>query len=206
MTKLADETSGISRPPTAFERVCDVSFRSLSYTVAWLTVALVVFIVYQIAVPARPALQKYALGFLHGTTWDQNKNVYGILPQIWGTFYSSVLALLLGSILGLAVAIFLSERLLSSLVFQVLKAFGVQFHPFWGKLPDGLELLLKNLVELLAAIPSVVYGLWGIFVVIPMIRPAMRLAARQLRAGFRFFPRRLSGRRHVARRRSCWRS
>ncbi len=171
MTQLVDKPSGISRPPTTFERVCDVSFRSLSYTVAWLTVALVVFIVYEIAVPARPALQKYGLGFLNGTIWDQNKNVYGVLPQIWGTFYSSLLALLLGSILGLAVAIFLSERLLSSFVFQLLKAFGLQFHPFWKKLPDGLELLLKNLVELLAAIPSVVYGLWGIFVVIPMISP-----------------------------------
>ena len=56
-------------------------------------------------------------------------------------------------------------------MFRVLKLFGVQFHPFWGKLPDRLEALLKNLVELLAAIPSVVYGLWGIFVIIPLIRP-----------------------------------
>ena len=56
-------------------------------------------------------------------------------------------------------------------VFRILKLFGVQFHPFWGKLPDSLEMLLKNLVELLAAIPSVVYGLWGIFVIIPLIRP-----------------------------------
>ena len=133
--------------------------------------ALVVFIVYEIAVPARPALQKYGLGFIHGTTWDQNKNIYGILPQIWGTFYSSILALVLGSILGLAVAVFLSERFLSSLIFQLLKLFGLQYHPYFKRLPDGLELVLKNLVELLAAIPSVVYGLWGIFVIIPMIRP-----------------------------------
>ena len=171
MAKLVDKTSGISRPPTTFERACDVCFRSLSHTVAWLTVALVVFIVYEIAVPARPALQKYGLGFIHGTTWDQNKNIYGILPQIWGTFYSSILALVLGSILGLAVAVFLSERFLSSLIFQLLKLFGLQYHPYFKRLPDGLELVLKNLVELLAAIPSVVYGLWGIFVIIPMIRP-----------------------------------
>lgn len=171
MTQLVDTTSEISRPPTAYERVCDAAFRSLSYIVAWLTVALVLFIVYEIAVPAWPAMQKCGLGFLKDTTWDQNKNVYGVLPQIWGTFYSSVLALVLGSILGLAVAIFLSERFLSSFVFQILKLFGVQFNSFWKGLPDGLETLLKNLVELLAAIPSVVYGLWGIFVIIPMIRP-----------------------------------
>ena len=44
----------------------------------------------------------------------------------------------------------------------------MQLHPFWGKLPDSLEMLLKNLIELLAAIPSVVYGLWGIFVISPL--------------------------------------
>jgi len=171
MAKLVDDTSAISRPPTTLEKFCDVFFRSLAYTFAWLTVALVVFIVYQIAVPARPALQKYGLSFIWGTTWDQNENVYGILPQIWGTFYSSLLAVALGSIMGLSVAIFLSERFLSTSVFQLLKLFGLQFHPFWKRLPDGLDGLLKNLVELLAAIPSVVYGLWGVCVIVPMIRP-----------------------------------
>ena len=54
----------------------------------------------------------------------------------------------------------------------MLKVFILHFHPFWGNLPDRSEQLLKNLIELLAAIPSVVYGLWGLFVVIPLIRPA----------------------------------
>ncbi|MGC8658261.1 MAG: phosphate ABC transporter permease subunit PstC, partial [Desulfomonilaceae bacterium] len=78
----------------------------------------------------------------------------------------------LGSFFGIAVAIFLSERFLSTFVFAVEKLFGVQFHPVWGKLPDQCEKILKNLIELLAAIPSVVYGLWGIFFIIPFIRPA----------------------------------
>ncbi len=69
----------------------------------------------------------------------------------------------------------------------------MQFHPFWGKLPDQLEALLKNLIELLAAIPSVVYGLWGIFVVIPLIRPVVQLAARRTWGGFRCFGTSLSG-------------
>ena len=79
--------------------------------------------------------------------------------------------MIIGSVFGVAVAIFLSEKLLSLAVFRLLKVFGVEFHSFWGTLPDRIEDLLKNLVELLAAIPSVVYGLWGIFVVIPMIIP-----------------------------------
>src|SRR5262249_14826079 len=55
--------------------------------------------------------------------------------------------------------------------FQLLRSLKLELHPVWGRLPDQLERLLKNLIELLAAIPSVVYGLWGLFVVIPVIRP-----------------------------------
>ena len=83
-----------------------------------------------------------------------------------------MLALVIGSAFGVAAAIFLSEYYLGEAVFEALKVFNLQFHPRWRKLPERLELLLKNLIELLAAVPSVVYGLWGIFVVIPMIRPA----------------------------------
>jgi phosphate transport system permease protein len=165
------EESNISRPPTPLEKTCDVGFRALTYIFAWLTVLLVLYIVAKIGYAALPAMKEHGFGFMSGRTWDPNKEQYGILPQIWGTLYSSFLALLVGTILGGAVAIFLSERFLSSAVFRFLTLFGIEFHPFWGKLPDRLELLLKNLVELLAAIPSVVYGLWGIFVIIPMIRP-----------------------------------
>ena len=120
-------------------------------------------------------MSRYGLGFITGSTWNANTKVYGILPEIWGTMYSSLLALIFGTIFGLAVAICLSEHYLGTFVFGVLKIFGVQFHPFWGKLPEKIEHLLKNLIELLAAIPSVVYGLWGIFCVIPLIRPACNL-------------------------------
>ena len=136
-----------------------------------MTVLLVVFIVLRIATAAAPAFRDYGLGFLSGRVWDPNKGQYSILPEIWGTLYSSVLALILGTAFGVAAAIFLSEGFLGESVFGLLKLFGVQFHPVWGKLPEQLEQLLRNLIELLAAIPSVVYGLWGLFVVIPLIRP-----------------------------------
>jgi len=86
--------------------------------------------------------------------------------------YTSVLALAIGTAFGVAAAVFLSEGYLGGFVFSVLKLFHVEYHSFWGKLPEQLENILKNLVELLAAIPSVVYGLWGLFVIIPLIRPA----------------------------------
>jgi phosphate transport system permease protein len=171
MLKSTETTSSIARPPTQAEIICDVCFRGLTHVAAWLAVGLVFYIVYQIARPAMPAIREYGFGFLTGTTWDPNQDAYGVLPEIWGTFYSSILALILGTIMGLAVAVFLSERFLSSAVFALLKLIRLQHHSFWGKLPDALEGFMKNLVELLAAIPSVVYGLWGIFVIIPLIRP-----------------------------------
>jgi phosphate transport system permease protein len=165
------QASSISRPPTRRERYTDRFFRSLTYAFAWGTVLLVLWIVFEIGGSALPAIKQHGIGFITGTTWDANQGQYAILPHIWGTLYSSVLALVIGTILGVAVAVFLSERFLSAFVYQVLKAFGLQFRPFWARLPDRLENVLKNLIELLAAIPSVVYGLWGIFVVIPLIRP-----------------------------------
>jgi phosphate transport system permease protein len=129
---------------------------------------------------SRDAMAEFGWGFLTEETWDPNTGEYGILPQICGTLYSSFLALLVGGIFGLAVAIFLSERMLSGLLFWLLKKFNLQFHPFWGRLPDGLENVVKNLVELLAAIPSVVYGIWGLVLVIPLIRPPCNWLHEQL--------------------------
>ncbi len=161
----------ISQPPTRFQQVVDIVFRRLCHGFAWLCVLLVAFIVLKIATAAAPAFRQQGIGFLTGTTWDPNTGQFGILPEIWGTVFTSCLALMIGTAFGVAAAIFLSEGFLSQSVFRVLKVVGVEFHPFFGKLPDQVQLFLKNLIELLAAIPSVVYGLWGIFVIIPLIRP-----------------------------------
>ena len=163
--------TSISRPPTFIEKYGNIVFRWATYLFAWLTVFLVLYIVYTISKQALPAMSKYGWGFITSTTWDPNTREYGVLPEIWGTLYSSLLALFIGSLFGLMVAVFLSEHYLAGFVFALLKTVGLQFHPIWGKLPDQFEHLLKNLIELLAAIPSVVYGLWGIFFIIPLIRP-----------------------------------
>jgi phosphate transport system permease protein len=138
---------------------------------AWLSVLLVVFIVLRIVVAGLPAIREHGVQFLTGTVWDPNTGQYSILPEIWGTLYSSLLALILGSVFGVSAAIFLSEGFLGEFVFKILKLFNLQFQSTWSRLPDRVEDLLRNLIELLAAIPSVVYGLWGLFVVIPMVRP-----------------------------------
>jgi phosphate transport system permease protein len=150
----------------------NTAFQGLCRTFAWLAIALVAAIVIEIVVKAVPAIRQYGAGFISGRTWDPNQKAYGILPEIWGTLYTSVLALVIGSAFGIAAAIFLSEGFLAQGVFALLRALRAEEHPRWRGLPDRAEDFLKNLIELLAAIPSVVYGLWGLFVVIPAIRPA----------------------------------
>jgi phosphate transport system permease protein len=131
------------------DTLLDRAFRSLTYMFAGLTIALVLLIVWEVGGKAAPAMRQYGWQFITSTTWDVNKGRFGVLPEIWGTMYSSVLALILGGFFGVSIAIFLTQEFL----------------------PQKLEVVFKNIVELLAAIPSVVYGLWGIYVVIPALRP-----------------------------------
>jgi phosphate transport system permease protein len=144
------EQGTIARAPTGFEIRADRAFRGLTRGFAWFTMLLVVLIIGGIAWQAWPVLERFGFRPLTSARWDAAQQEFGILPEIWGTLYSSVLGVALGSFFGVAVAIFLTQDYLA----------------------PRIEVFIKNVVELLAAIPSVVYGLWGIFVVIPAIRPA----------------------------------
>jgi phosphate transport system permease protein len=171
--------------------VC-ATFRRLSFLFACATILLVTFIVLRIAVSAYPAMRHEGLSFLSGNTWDSNAETYHIGAEIWGTLYTSILALVLGTAFGLAAAIFLSEGYMAQGLFSILRVFNLHLHPFWSKVPDEIEDLLKQLIELLAAIPSVVYGLWGLFVIIPMIRPLCNVVHSEL-GWIPFFSTGLSG-------------
>jgi phosphate transport system permease protein len=127
----------------------DQFFTKATLLAGWGTVALLVVIALQIACAAFPAFQKYGLGYIIGRQWDPVNDVYGALPFIYGTAVSSALALALATPLGVAIAIFLTE----------------------DYLPLAVQEFFKFTVELLAAIPSVIYGLWGIFVIIPITTP-----------------------------------
>ena len=164
-------SNAIAHAPSRRQLVVDRAFRATCFACALFTIGLVALIVLRISWAAAPAVQRYGFGFLSGRVWDPNTERYGILAETWGTLYTSVLALALGTAFGVAAAVFMSEGYVGEATFGVLRRFGLQLHPVWGRLPDQLERLLKNLIELLAAIPSVVYGLWGLFVVIPLIRP-----------------------------------
>ena len=145
----AADGESISGPPSRMDYLLDRSFRWLALVCAWLIILVVGLLLWEIGAKAVPAIREFQLGFLTGTTWDVNKRVFGILPEIWGTLYSSVLALVIGGFFGVSMAIFLTQDFL----------------------PPRIALVFRTIVELLAAIPSVVYGFWGIFVVIPAIRP-----------------------------------
>jgi phosphate transport system permease protein len=147
---MSEQQPSIAREPTTGELIFDRFFRGATRGFAWLVILLVALIIWQIAFVAWPAAHKYGFSPLTSTTWDGSKNQFGILPEIVGTLFTSILGVGIGALFGVAIAIFLTQDFIA----------------------PKLELLLKNTIELLAAIPSVVYGLWGIFVVIPAIRPA----------------------------------
>ena len=145
-----EEHDSIARPPTRGEVRLDRFFQGATRVLAWLTVLVIVLVLAMLGRQAFPAIEKYGSGFIISRTWDAGKAQYGILPEIFGTMLSSTIGVTLGAVFGLMVAIFLTQ----------------EFIPRW------LAGIFRNIVSLLAAIPSVVYGLWGIFVVIPAIRPA----------------------------------
>jgi phosphate transport system permease protein len=107
---------------------------------------LITVIAYKILHGAHLAFSTFGLSFIWGTAWDTNKNVFGALPGLFGTAVTSLMALVIATPLALAIALFLSELA-----------------------PRGLRVLVGSLVEMLAAIPTVVLGLWGILILGPFL-------------------------------------
>ena len=93
------------------------------------------------------SIRTFGLDFWRTSTWDPVAGDFGAVPFLWGTLYSSLLALLISTPIALGIAVFLSEMA-----------------------PSALRQPLVFLTDLLAAIPSIIYGLWGIFVLVPLVR------------------------------------
>ena len=125
------------------DRIYEIVTRACALVVP----ALVVAIAVAVFAAAWPAFAKLGLSIVTTSDWDVAGGHFGAAPAIFGTMVSSIVALIIATPLAIGVAIFLSE-----------------FSPSWLRQPVGF------LVDLLAAIPSVVYGLWGIFVLIPLLR------------------------------------
>jgi phosphate transport system permease protein len=137
----------VTKAPSPRRSTDDRLFRLGTGLFALVIVLLVAGISYELWTNSRLSIAKFGLNFWRTKVWDPVAGDFGALPFIWGTLYSSFLALLIATPIALGIAIFISE--LS---------------------PRRLRTPLAFLTELLAAIPSIVYGLWGVFVLVPIVR------------------------------------
>jgi phosphate transport system permease protein len=122
----------------------DVLFRNLTRLAAGLTFIVVIAIIVSLAYGALPALHKFGLGFLYHTHWNPVTEQFGAAPAVMGTLITSFLALLFAVPLSFGIALYINE-----------------LAPVWLKRP------ISTAIELLAAIPSIIYGMWGLFVFAP---------------------------------------
>jgi phosphate transport system permease protein len=128
----------------------DKFYEGLTAACALVIPGLVIAIALAVFVAAWPAFSKLGFSIITTSDWDVAGGHFGAAPALFGTLVSSAVALVIATPLAIGIAIFLSE-----------------FSPLWLRQPIGF------LVDLLAAIPSVVYGLWGIFVLIPLLRTSV---------------------------------
>ena len=149
MSSLTPQAQTTIKPRPSWEKNLDLGFVWLTRILAMAIAAVLLWIALEVAIEAMPAIQRYGLGFLTSTAWNPVKEEYGALPQIYGTIVTAFIALLLAVPIGVGTALVVSENFL----------------------PASVQTVVVFLIELLAAIPSVVYGLWGIFVLIPILTP-----------------------------------
>ncbi len=148
IAKGAPKTNTGNQPPRQPRTgsLADAVFGALAKSAAILTLCLLFAIMVSLVIGAWPAISKYGLSFLVNTTWDPVKEEFGGLVMIYGTIATSLIALLIAVPVSFGIALFLTE-----------------LSPAWLKQPLGTA------IELLAAIPSIVYGMWGLLVFSPIL-------------------------------------
>lgn len=146
-SKMTQTASG-GEPPARARRApwADRLFSIATHSAAWLTLSLLVGIIASLVFGAWPAIREYGLGFLVSSEWDPVEDRYGGLVMIYGTLASSFIALLIAVPVSFGIALFLTE-----------------LAPGWLRRPLGVA------IELLAAVPSIVYGMWGLLVFGPIL-------------------------------------
>ena len=147
--KLRMERDSPMGDPTPRRRVlpwADAAFSLLAHGAAWVTLLLLAGIIVSLFIGAMPAIREFGLGFLVSTEWDPVQLKFGGLVMIYGTLMTSFIALLIAMPVSFGIAIFLTE-----------------LSPKWLKRPLGVA------IELLAAVPSIVYGMWGLLVFGPIL-------------------------------------
>ncbi|HEX7381615.1 MAG TPA: phosphate ABC transporter permease subunit PstC [Nevskiaceae bacterium] len=142
----------------------DVTLRCLTVASAWLVLVVLGAVIISLMVGAWPAFRTFGPGFITGQHWNPVTNLFGALPAIYGTLVTSFIAMLVGIPVSLGIAIFLTEMC-----------------PAVLKRPIGIA------VELLAGIPSIIYGVWGLFAFAPFMQDHVQPALEQTFAGVPVF-------------------
>ena len=162
-TLVADEpmpvrTAGVSRP--SFLLDFDTRFRLASYGSALLILVVLAGLMASMLWGAWPAFRQFGLDFVTSSVWDVNNDRYGAWPAIAGTLTTSFIALVIGVPVSMGIAVFLT-----------------QLAPAWLKRPVSMA------IELLAAVPSIIYGMWGLFVLAPIVARYIQVPLNELVAG-----------------------
>jgi phosphate transport system permease protein len=129
----------------------DRAVRGLTRVMAWLVLATVLGILASLALGAAPALKRFGLGFLTSTAWNPVTEEFGAAVAIFGTLVTSAIAMLVAVPVSFGIALFITE-----------------LAPRWLKRPVGVA------IELLAAVPSIIYGMWGLFVFAPIFADSVQ--------------------------------
>ncbi|HEY9238690.1 MAG TPA: phosphate ABC transporter permease PstC [Burkholderiaceae bacterium] len=167
------ERSGpASRPPAPRRSApwADSVFSFFAHAAAILTLALLAGIILSLVIGAMPAIREYGLSFLWRSDWDPVKESYGGLVMIYGTLMTSIIALVIAVPVSFGIALFLTE-----------------LSPKWLKRPLGIA------VELLAAVPSIVYGMWGLLVFGPILATYVQAPLQSVLSGVPFLGSLVSG-------------
>ena len=151
-------------------QIADRVFSATASGAAWLTLAMLLGILLSLTYGAWPAIEKFGFGFFSSAVWDPVKNDYGALVMIYGTLATSFIALLIAVPVSFGIAVFLTE-----------------LAPNWLKRPLGTA------IELLAAIPSIVYGMWGLLVFGPVLATYVQQPMQKLFKGIPFLEQFVSG-------------
>ena len=138
-------SQSIPEPLLRRQHLYDLAFRNATRLFAALVLALLLGILLTLLIGSWPALKAYGPGFLVSHEWNPVTQVFGALVPIFGTLVTSLIALLIGIPVSFGIAVFLTE-----------------LSPLWLRRPIGTA------IELLAAIPSIIYGMWGLFVFAPV--------------------------------------
>jgi phosphate transport system permease protein len=160
-------------PPRKFKIsgvLADRLFALLAHAAAWFTLLILLAILVSLVVGAWPAISAYGLGFLTSSVWDPVQNEYGGLVMIYGTLATSLIALVIAVPVSFGIALFLTE-----------------LSPGWLKRPLGTA------IELLAAVPSIVYGMWGLMVFGPILATWVQAPLQKLFAGVPYLGALVSG-------------